>query len=327
MTDNKPRVIVTRRWPETVEEKLASRFDLCVNKDDRPFSVTDIQNALQHYDAVLTTVTDTLDESVFQSLKTDSIRTRIIGNFGVGFSHIDIKAARSHGIVVSNTPDVLSECTADIAMMLVLMVARRAGEGERELRAHQWTGWRPTHLIGSKVSGATLGIVGLGRIGREMAHRARGFGMQIKVYNRSPIEKSVLDQFNAVQLESLDELMGSSDFISLHCPGGSENTHLINRERLSLMQSHAYLINTARGEVVDERALIEHLQTGKIAGAGLDVFENEPQINAGFYDCPNVVLLPHIGSATESTRVAMGMRVLRNLEEFFGGSKPGDLVN
>ena len=322
----KPKVIVTRRWPALVEEKLASRFDVCVNEDDRPFSVSDLRDALQHYDALLTTVTDTLDASVLQPLETDSIRTRIIGNFGVGYSHIDINAANSHGIVVSNTPDVLSECTADIAMMLVLMVARRAGEGERELRSHQWSGWRPTHLIGNKVSGATLGIVGLGRIGREMACRAKGFGMQIKVYNRSPVKKSVLAQFNAVQLETLDELMVCSDFISLHCPGGDENTHLISRERLTMMRSNAYLINTARGEVVDERALIEHLRAGKIAGAGLDVFQNEPQLNADFYDCPNVVLLPHIGSATESTRVAMGMRVLGNLEEFFGGGQPTDLV-
>jgi lactate dehydrogenase-like 2-hydroxyacid dehydrogenase len=228
---------------------------------------------------------------------------------------------------VTNTPDVLSECTADIAMTLMLMVARRAGEGERELREGRWTGWRPTHLIGTKVSGATLGIIGFGRIGQAMAQRAHfGFGMKIVVQNRSAIAPEVLARYNATQAASIEDLLPQCDFVSLHCPGGAANRHLINARRLDLMRPGAFLINTARGEVVDEHALAQALWFGTIAGAGLDVFEREPRIPDELLGADNLVLLPHLGSATRETREAMGFRVLQNLTDFFDGRQPRDRV-
>jgi lactate dehydrogenase-like 2-hydroxyacid dehydrogenase len=296
----KPKVLVTRRWPEAVEAQMAAQFDVDLNSADKPLTQDDFRDAMARYDAILPTVTDKLPAAVFDT----SPRTRILANYGVGFAHIDTAAAKTHGIRVTNTPDVLSECTADIAMTLMLMVARRAGEGERELREGRWTGWRPTHLIGTKVSGATLGIIGFGRIGQAMAQRAHfGFGMKILVQNRSAVPADVLARYNAVQVPSIEDLLPHCDFVSLHCPGGAANRHLINASRLDLMKPTAFLINTARGEVVDEHALAQAL------------------LNAD-----NLVLLPHLGSATRETREAMGFRVLENLTAFFDGREPRDLV-
>jgi glyoxylate reductase len=319
----KPKVLVTRRWPDAVEAQMAQVFDLHLNTSDQPLSEADLRAAMGQYDAILPTVTDRLPAAVFDA----SPRTRILANYGVGFAHIDTDAAKSRGIAVTNTPDVLSECTADIAMTLMLMVARRAGEGERELREGRWTGWRPTHLIGTKVSGATLGIIGFGRIGQAMAQRAHfGFGMKILVQNRSPIAPDVLARYNAQQVDSIDALLPLCDFVSLHCPGGAANRHLIDARRLDLMKPSAFLINTARGEVVDERALAQALWFGTIGGAGLDVFEREPKIPPGLLGADNLVLLPHLGSATRETREAMGFRVLDNLTAFFDGRTPRDRV-
>jgi glyoxylate reductase len=279
---------------------------------------------MTRYDAILPTVTDKLPATVFEA---GTPKTKILANYGVGFSHIDTQAAKARGIAVTNTPDVLSECTADIAMTLLLMVARRAGEGERELREGRWTGWRPTHLIGTKVSGATLGIIGFGRIGQAMAQRAHfGFGMRIVVQNRSPVPAEVLARYNAIQVPTIDDLLPQCDFVSLHCPGGAANRHLINARRLDLMKPSAFLINTARGEVVDEHALAQSLWFGTIAGAGLDVFEREPQVPDALLNADNLVLLPHLGSATRETREAMGFRVLENLTAFFDGRAPRDRV-
>lgn len=318
------KVVLTRRWPEEVERTLAEKYDCEFNLDDKPFSAEQFRDALMRADALLPTVTDKLDAA---AMAVPSARTKIIANFGVGFSHIDLPAVKSHNIVVTNTPDVLSDCTADIAMTLLLMVARRAGEGERELRASLWTGWRPTHLIGSKVSGKTLGIIGFGRIGRAMAKRAHaGFGMNIVVHNRSTVSADILAATNAQQLPTLEDVLSASDFVSLHCPGGLENTHLINAERLSAMKTGSYLINTARGEVIDEDALIDAAKTSRIAGIGLDVFKNEPSIDPRFTELPNAVLLPHLGSATRETRDEMGFRVVSNLDQFFAGNDPADRV-
>ncbi len=322
----KPKVIVTRRWPAAVEAKLAQNYDVEFNQTDTAFSIAEMQSALCSADALLTTVTDNVGANVFELANNSDIRTKVIANYGVGYSHIDINAASKHGIAVTNTPDVLSECTADIAITLMLMVARRAGEGERELRSGQWSGWRPTHLIGSKVWGATLGIVGFGRIGRETAKRAIGFGMEILVFNRSPVDPSVLAQYNAVQVETLEDVFFNSDFVSLHCPGGVENTHLVNQQLINSMKPGAYLINTARGEVIDEQALLDALEQNTIAGAGLDVYSNEPSINSRYLSLQNAVLLPHLGSATAATREAMGFRAIQNLDQFFSGQKPGDQV-
>ena len=320
----RPRILVTRRWPHAVETKMAEVFDLTLNTSDRPLTEPELKDALGQYDAVLPTVTDRLPAAVFDRAST---RTRILANYGVGFAHIDTAAAKERGIAVTNTPDVLSECTADIAMTLLLMTARRAGEGERELREGRWTGWRPTHLIGTKVSGATLGIIGFGRIGQAMAQRAHfGFGMKILVQNRSPVPAEVLARYNATQVPSIEDLLPECDFVSLHCPGGAANRHLINARRLDLMKPSAFLINTARGEVVDEHALAQSLWFGTIGGAGLDVFEREPSVPDALLNADNLVLLPHLGSATRETREAMGFRVLDNLTAFFDGRAPRDRV-
>lgn len=320
----RPRILVTRRWPQAVETKMAEVFDLTLNTSDRPLTELELKDALGQYDAVLPTVTDRLPAAVFDRAST---RTRILANYGVGFAHIDTQAAKARGIAVTNTPDVLSECTADIAMTLLLMAARRAGEGERELREGHWTGWRPTHLIGTKVSGATLGIIGFGRIGQAMAQRAHfGFGMKILVQNRSPVPAEVLARYNATQVPTIEDLLPDCDFVSLHCPGGAANRHLINARRLDLMKPTAFLINTARGEVVDEHALAQSLWFNTIGGAGLDVFEREPAVPDALLNADNLVLLPHLGSATRETREAMGFRVLDNLTAFFDGRTPRDRV-
>lgn len=320
----KPSVLVTRKLPVNVERKLAERYDVSLNRSDRPLTQSEFREAIAKYDAVLPTVTDKI---CAQALDVPRAQTKILANYGVGYTHIDVSAATRHGIAITNTPDVLSECTADLAMTLMLMVARRAGDGERELRAGQWTGWRPTHLIGTKVSGKTLGLVGFGRIGEQMARRAHhGFGMDILVYNRSPVDPSRLAQYNARQVKDLDDLLPQCDFVSLHCPGGSENRNLINSKRLDLMKEDAFLINTARGEVINETALAQALMFNTIGGAALDVFEAEPHVNPMLAQCDNLVMLPHLGSATREAREAMGFRVLDNLNAFFDGSAPRDRV-
>ena len=316
MTADRPRVIVTRRWPEPVEQQLCRSFDARLNEKDEPFTPQQLRAALGAADALCVTVTDRLDAACFEGLEP---RVRLIANFGVGFNHIDRDAAARHGILVSNTPGVLTDCTADLAMTLLLMTARRAGEGERELRAGRWAGWRPTHLLGTRVSGKTLGIVGAGRIGLALAHRARfGFGMKILLTGRSAISSETLKPLEAEDCP-LDELLSRADFVSLHCPATAATRHLINADRLSLMPAHGILINTARGDIVDEAALARALAEGRIAGAGLDVYEAEPQVTGQLLDLDNVVLLPHLGSSSRETRIAMGMCALKNLQACFGG--------
>lgn len=320
----RPSLFVTRRLPGAVEAGLAEHFEVTVNKMDMQLGAADLRDAVRSFDAVLPTATDRF---CARTLDTDQHKAKILANYGVGYGHIDMGSVRQHGIVVTNTPDVLSECTADLAMMLMLMVARRAGEGERELRAGGWTGWRPTHLVGTKVSGKTLGIAGYGRIGQEVARRAHhGFGMDILVYNRSPVAQERLDAVAARQVESLDELLPLCDFVSLHCPGGADNRPLIDARRLGLMRPDAFLINTARGEVIDERALIDALAFETIGGAALDVFDGEPRINPNLAPSGNLVMLPHLGSATREAREAMGFRAMDNLIDFFEGREPRDRV-
>ena len=319
---SRPRVIVTRRWPAAVEEALSARFDTQLNTDDHPFSREELAAALCGADALCPTVTDALGADLFGP----GASVRIIGNYGVGYNHIDVAAARGHGIVVTNTPDVLTDCTADLTMTLILMCARRAGEGERELRAGDWTGWRPSHMVGARVTGKTLGIVGMGRIGQATARRARhGFGMRIACYSRSPVPRAVLDEVQAHQVADLDELAASVDFLSLHCPATPATHHLIDARRLALMRRTAFLINGSRGPLVDEQALADALATGRLAGAGLDVYEQEPVVSDVLLGLDNVVLLPHMGSSTAETRDAMGMRVVENLDRFFAGEQPPDI--
>ena len=321
---SKPKVIVTRRWPAEVEARLKESYDVKLNADDRPMTVAELQDALRGADALLPTVSDKITAEV---LSAEPLKTKILGNFGVGFNHIDIAAAKGRGLVVTNTPEVLTDCTADLAMTLLLMIARRAGEGERHVRTKAWTGWRPTHMIASKITGKTLGLVGFGRIARAVAARAHhGFGMKILFHDPYPPPKEVAEAVKATQCDTVEEVLEQADFVSLHCPGGQETRHLINAERLKRMKPTAFLINTARGDVVDEQALAAALKSGTIAGAGLDVYESEPRVTEELLTMENVVLFPHLGSATRETRVAMGMRVLENLEAFFAGKPPRDRV-
>ena len=321
---SKPKVIVTRRWHEAVEKVLLEKFDTQLNEDDHSMSVAELQDALRNADAVLPTVCDKVTAEV---LGADNVRAKILGSNGVGFNHIDLDAAKAAGLTVTNTPEVLTDCTADLAMTLLLMVARRAGEGERHVRSKAWTGWRPTHMMGTSVTGKTLGMIGMGRIARAVAARAaNGFGMKIIFHDPFPPRPEDLVGFKATQCQSAEEVFANADFVSLHCPGGKETYHLIGAEAFAAMKPGAFLINTARGDVVEEAALVTALKSGQIAGAGLDVYEKEPSISDALLEMENVVLLPHLGSATTETRVAMGMRVVENIEAFFAGNTPRDKV-
>lgn len=320
----KYRVLVTRRWPAAVEAKLLQLYDVTLNHDDRPLSPEELKQALQQYDAVCPTVCDSLPADV---LNVPNKRCKILGNFGVGYNHIDIAAAKQAGLIVTNTPGVLTESTADIAMTLLLMSARRGAEGDRLVRAGLWTGWCPTHMMSSDVTGATLGLIGFGRIAQAMARKAHhGFGMKIVYVKPSPADPAVVDELQAVHYDTVEELLPQCDYVSLHCPGGKETRHLMNAGRLALMKPGAHLINTARGDVVDSKALIAALREKRIAGAGLDVYEGEPNIDPGFLSLDNVSLLPHLGSATIATRTAMGEKVLANLAAYFAGEVLPDRV-
>lgn len=320
----KPVVIVTRRWPAATEAKLKELFDARLNEPDQPMSEAQLQAAMRDADAVLPTVSDRVTSAV---LEAEPRRARILGNFGVGFNHIDVKAAKRLGIVVTNTPEVLTDCTADTTMLLLLGVARRGGEGERHLRAGEWTGWRPTHMLGTRVSDKTLGLVGFGRIARAVAHRARfGFNMKIIFHDPYPPPVDLIRELQAEARDNLEDVLREADFVSLHCPGGKETHHLISRERLALMRPGTFLINSARGDVVDEAALAEALREGRLAGAGLDVYEREPTVGAELLALENVFMLPHLGSASLETRVAMGMRAIDNVRAFFSGKEPPDRV-
>lgn len=319
---SKPKIIVTRRWHEDVEKELVARFDTRLNEDDHPMSVAELQDALRNADAVLPTVSDKVNAEV---LGADNIRAKILGSNGVGFNHIDLDAAKAAGLTVTNTPEVLTDCTADLAMTLLLAVARRAGEGERHLRSKSWTGWRPTHMMGTSVTGKTLGLIGMGRIARAVAARAaHGFNMKIIFHDPFPPSTDDLQGLNASQCSSPEEVFANADFVSLHCPGGEATYHLISDDAFAAMKPGAFLVNTARGDVVEEAALVRALQSGAIAGAGLDVFEKEPTVSEELIGMENVVLLPHLGSATSETRYAMGMRVVENIEAFFSGETPRD---
>jgi lactate dehydrogenase-like 2-hydroxyacid dehydrogenase len=321
---DRPTVVVTRRLPGVVEEELSRDFNATLNRDDRPLGAAGLQEALRTADALLCTVTDRITAEV---LSAEPLRARLLANFGVGFNHIDTDAAKARGIAVTNTPDVLTEATADIAITLLLMVSRRTGEGERHVRCGAWTGWRPTHMLGTQVSGKTLGLVGMGRIARAVARRAHhGFGMKVIFHDPYPPSASEAAALGAEQKEALEQVLEESDFVSLHCPATPETRHLMNRERLARMRRSAFLINTARGDIVDEAALVEALADGTIAGAGLDVYEREPQVSPELLTMENVVLVPHLGSATHETRIAMGRRAVENLKLFFSGAPLRDRV-
>jgi len=315
------RVVVTRKMPAAVEAVIAEKYDALFNRTDVALSPDQLVQVLQHADIVITTVTDKWAPGIFD---TPGIRTKLLANVGVGVNHIALDAARRAGIAVSNTPDVVTDDTADVAIALMLMSMRRLGEGERHLRSGAWGGLRPTFMLGRTLRGKTLGVVGYGRIGRAVARIAHdAFGM--KILWQAPRDPKIDDPATAgpagaERVATLEELLRRSDVVSLHCPATPETRHLMNAETLAYMPEHAYLINTARGDVVHEAALTEVLKARQIAGAGLDVYEFEPSVNAELKDLENVVLLPHLGSATIETRTNMGMRALANVDAFVAGT-------
>jgi glyoxylate reductase len=319
----KPVVIVTRRLPDIIETRMMELFDARLNVDDRPMSRADLVEAVQHADVLVPTVTDRIDAELIAQAGPN---LGLIANFGTGVDNIDLKAAHERGITVTNTPGVLTEDTADMTMALVLAVARRITEGERLARSGDWGGWSPTNMLGQRLWGKRLGIIGMGRIGQALAQRARGFGLAIHYHNRNRVPEEIEDELEAVYWESLDQMLSRMDIISVNCPHTPATYHLLNARRLALLQPHAVLVNTSRGEVVDETALADHLENGEIAGAGLDVYEHEPEINPRLRALDNAVLLPHIGSATIEGRVAMGEKVLINAKTFVDGHAPPDRV-
>ncbi len=321
---SRPKIIVTRRWPDEVETRLAEVFEVQLNESDRPLSQEQLRAAFTQADAVFPTVSDRIDAEV---LGAEPLSAKFCGNFGVGFNNIDVAAAKARGITVTNTPGVLTDATADLAMTLLLTVARRAGEGERHLRNGDWSGWRPTHMMGTQVTGKTLGLIGFGRIGRAVAERAHfGFNMDVLFHDPYPPAAEDAEALGATACDSIEAVLERADFVSLHTPGGADTKHLMNAERFARMKAGAYLINTSRGDVIDEAALVQALESVTIAGAALDVFETEPQATPALLEMENVVLLPHLGSATLETRVAMGMTVLKNALAFFAGEAPPNRV-
>ena len=317
------RILVTRRWPDAVEQALANRFEVVLNTTDQPLSQPQLAQAMAEFDVLCPTVSDRIDAAVIAG----GSRVKLIANYGVGFDHIDLAAAQGAGIAVSNTPGVLTDATADLAMTLLLMATRRAGEGERELRDGRWTGWRPTHLVGSALRGKVLGLVGMGRIAIATARRAHhGFGMKIAYYARRPAEDAIAAELGATFCPDLHGLLAMADMVSLHVPGGAETANMIDGAAIAAMQPGSYLINTARGGVVDHAALASALASGHLAGAGLDVYPREPEVPAELLTRENVVLLPHLGSANAETRIAMGMRALANVEAFAAGQPLPDQV-
>ena len=323
-SNGRPSVLVTRRLPASVLERLRETYDVTVNPDDRSLGREGLLAALRSFDALAPTITDKLDGEL---LRTPGIRTRIIANFGAGYEHIDLAAAKSANLVVTNTPDALTDATAELTLLLILMASRRAGEGERIVRAGKWTGWAPTQLLGTDVKGKTLGLVGFGRIGREVARRARAaLGMRIAYFSRSRVSADEEAAVSAEYCPTLIGLLAAADVISLHCPGGEETRHLINSQTLARMKPTAVLINTARGSIIDEEALANALSQRQIAAAGLDVYEREPAVPHALTELENVVLLPHLGSATLEARTAMGMQMADNLDAFFTGRTPPNRV-
>lgn len=319
------KVLLTRRWPEAVERRFRETFDATLNEADAPMSPEALGRALRAYDVVCPTVCDRISAEVVAA--SAPIRARLLANYGVGFNHIDVAACAAAGLTVTNTPDVLTDATAETAILLMLMTARRAGEGEREVRAGRWAGWRPTHLMGTAVVGKTLGVLGFGRIGRAVAARARrGFDMPVVYHSRTRAAPEVEAEIGASWRPSVEAVLAEADFVSLHMPGGAATRGLIGADRLTAMKPGAFLINTARGDVVDEAALAEALANGAIAGAGLDVYAGEPAVHPALLRLDNVVLLPHLGSATRETREAMGLRVFENVAAFAAGHRPPDLV-
>jgi len=323
MVSQRKLVIVTRKLPDVIETRMMELFDTRLSADDAPLDRAALEAAAATADVLVPTVTDHIDEAVIAAA---GPRLKLIANFGNGVDHIDLAAARKKGITVTNTPGVLTEDTADMTMALILATARRLGEGERMVRQHRWTGWAPTLMLGHRLWGKRLGIVGMGRIGQALARRAKGFGLAIHYHNRRRVDDEVTQELEATYWESLDQMLARMDIVSVNCPHTPATYRLLSARRLKLLRPSAILVNTARGGVIDEDALAEMLRNREIAGAGLDVYENEPDINASLSTLDNVVLLPHMSSATIEGRIDMGEKVIVNIKSFADGHRPPDRV-
>jgi lactate dehydrogenase-like 2-hydroxyacid dehydrogenase len=320
MTD-RPKLLITRKLTDATEVRAQDAYDVVNNPDDHLFTPAELLERAAGMDAILPCHTESFDADTMAQLPKS---VKIIANHSVGVDHCDLEACKAHDVVVTNTPDVLSDATAEIAMLLMLGAARRASEGDRMMRAGTWDFWSPAFMVGTQTTGKRFGIIGMGRVGQIAAKRARGFDMEVHYFNRSRLPDE-LEQ-GAIYHATLEELLTNSDVLSLHCPASPESTDLINAERIALLPDGAIVINTARGALIDEDALIDALKSGKLAAAGLDVFKHEPGGNPAFAELDNVFMLPHIGSATFDTRDAMGFRALDNLDAFFAGNSPKDRV-
>jgi len=323
MSRSKTVVVVTRKLPDAIETRMMELFDVRLNLDDHPMTASELVEAVKVADVLVPTVTDRIDAKI---LSQAGEQLRLIANYGAGVDHIDLATARQRSITVTNTPDVLTEDTADMTMALLLAVPRRLTEGERGLRNGDWPGWSPTWMLGHRIYGKRLGIIGMGRIGQAVARRARGFGLSIHYHNRRKLHEDIENELEATYWESLDQMMARMDFVSVNCPHTPATYHLLSARRLKLLRENAVIINTARGEIIDENALTRLLANGEIAGAGLDVFEHEPAVNPKLLALDNVVLLPHMGSATHEGRIDMGEKVLINIKTFVDGHAPPDRV-
>ncbi len=318
-----PKIIVTRRLPDGVHERLTELFGAQLNMDDRPFDKAALMKAVKTADVLVPTVTDVIDKDVINAA---GPQLKLIANFGAGTDHIDRAGAHEKGIIITNTPGVLTEDTADFVMALILAVPRRLVEADRLTRAGGFTGWTPTGILGSRVRGKKLGIVGMGRIGQAVARRARAFGLGVHYHNRRPVSAPIENELGARYWEDLDAMLAAVDIVTINCPSTAETRHLIGAKRLALMPKHGVIINTSRGEIIDEAALAAALKSGGIAGAGLDVYENEPDIHPGLLELPNVILAPHIASATHESRLEMGEKVMINIRALFDGHRCPDRV-
>ncbi|MFT6579675.1 MAG: 2-hydroxyacid dehydrogenase [Alphaproteobacteria bacterium] len=323
MNAQKPQVIVTRKLPDAIETRMMELFDTRLNLDDAPMSKAALIDAVQSADVLTPTVTDIIDRDIIQAA---GDQLKIIASFGTGVDHIDLNAAKERNITVTNTPGVLTEDTADMTMALILAAPRRLTEGERRVRSGEWTGWSPVSMLGHRISGKRLGIIGMGRIGQAVARRARGFGLSIHYHNRKPVHGDIERDLEATYWESLDQMLSRMDIISVNCPHTPATYHLLSRRRLQLLKPDSYVVNTSRGEVIDEGALTALLADKQIAGAALDVYEHEPAINPKLLTLDNVILLPHMGSATIEGRLAMGEKVIINIKTFIDGHTPPDRV-
>jgi glyoxylate reductase len=323
MSLKKPLVIVTRRLPEAVETRMMELFDVRLNLDDHKFTRAEMQSALQEAEVLVPTVNDEIDKDL---LKKAGKQLKLIANYGAGIDHIDLETARNKLITVTNTPSVLTEDTADLTMALLLAVPRRLTEGVDILKSGEWPGWAPTSMLGMRITGKRLGIVGMGRIGQAVARRAKAFGLSIHYHNRNRVSTEVEHELEATYWESLDQMLSRMDIISINCPHTPATYHLLSARRLQLMQKHAFIINTSRGEVIDEAALVKMLESGALAGAGLDVFENEPKINSKLLNLSTVIALPHMCSATNEGRLDTGNKVIINIKTFIDGHRPPDRI-